>query len=167
MINAIACVDMNNAIGFQNKLLFNIKSDMKRFVELTTGHSVVMGRKTFESIGKPLKNRLNFVLTKNPESLIGIEGIVPITDIDVILKYNLMYPSNQIFVIGGEEVYKQFEKHYSKIYLTKVLSKSELADTYFIDIDKEIWNVEESDMFDTNEELEDDHRFVTITYSRK
>ena len=132
-LKVIACVDNNFGLGFNGQLLFHIDEDLKRFRELTIHHTVIMGRKTFESIGKPLVNRRNIVLSK---SLAGIEGIEVANDLDSL--YNLLdrsQSSNNTFVIGGGEIYRHLMPYTSEIYLT-VVDESKTADTYLTDINK-------------------------------
>ena len=147
--SAIACVSKSGGIGFQDKLLFNIKNDMKHFKETTENHIVVMGRKTFESIGKPLPNRFNIVLTNNAvdfninqknKNCIFLNKISDIPKIinnnyifihddlySVGVKYNISKNINtsEIFIIGGQSIYQRFEKYISKYYLTIVDSEKE------------------------------------------
>lgn len=132
MINLICAVSNNNIIGKDNKLPWpTIKEDMKRFRKLTTNNIIVMGRKTFESIGnKPLKNRFNIVLTKqlkysNYDNLMFTDNINHILEI---------YKNKNIYVIGGNEIYKQFLKYTDLIYLTK-LNNNYFGDTEFIKLD--------------------------------
>ena len=131
----IACVDSNFGLGLNGQLLFHIDEDLKQFRELTLNNTVIMGRKTFESIGKPLDNRRNIVLSK---SLANIEGIEVANDLDAL--YNLLNTdctqiSTDIFVIGGGEVYSQLLPYSSEIYLT-IVDESKIADTYLIDFNK-------------------------------
>ena len=106
-MNLIAAVDKNWAIGYQNKLLTSIPEDMKFFRQTTTGKVVVMGRKTLESFPgkKPLKNRTNIVLTKNPSY--QAEGAIVVHNEDELWEELKKYDSEDIFVIGGESIYRQ------------------------------------------------------------
>ena len=149
--SAIACVSKSGGIGFQDKLLFNIKNDMKHFKETTENHIVVMGRKTFESIGKPLPNRFNIVISKNAMNLnfefknkgwTNTIAILDINDIESIVnniqcihdefyRFDISHIDlssinfSEIFVIGGQLVYKYFENYIDKYYLTIVDSEKE------------------------------------------
>ena len=119
-MNLIAAVDENWAIGYQNKLLTSIPEDMKFFRETTTGKVVVMGRKTLESFPgkKPLKNRTNIILTKNPSY--QVEGAVMVHDLDELHKELEKYNSEDIFVIGGESIYRQLLDECDTAYITKI-----------------------------------------------
>ncbi len=134
-INIIACVDANNAIGYKNQLLFHIPEDMKRFRTLTIGHTILMGRKTFESLPHgALPNRRNIVVShqniqlENCEVFPSIKQALDACQDDVV------------FVIGGSSIYEQTLQLADKIYLTQVESASAYADTFFPEFHKEEWD---------------------------
>ena len=121
MISVVVATDEKGGIGKDNKLMWNIPSDLKRFKEITTKNqiginnniknTVIMGRKTYESIGRELPDRANIVLSLKNKCSITFEDI---------LDYNERFPEEEVFVIGGEQIYKQFLRYTDKIYLTKV-----------------------------------------------
>jgi dihydrofolate reductase len=133
MLSIIVASDINGGIGYNNKLLFHIKEDMRRFKELTTGHKIIMGRKTFESLPNgALPNRHNIVLTTNSNT---IQTFSPTQSL--IFKDNLEElideykdSEEEVFVIGGGFIYQQFLPHCKKIYLTVNFKEYE-ADTHF------------------------------------
>lgn len=135
--NIIVAMDERNAIGKHNDLPWDrIDRDMKRFISLTSNNTVVMGRKTFESIGKPLKNRINVILTKNKDFKYDDENIFIFNDIaemekqenlDLITKNG----KKKIFIIGGSEIYRSFINKAENIYLTRVHHIFDGCDTYF------------------------------------
>lgn len=138
-MNLIVAVDKNWAIGCNNKLLTSIPADMKFFRETTTGKVVVMGRKTLESFpgGQPLKNRTNIVLTSDKSYKVK-DGIVVHT-IEALQERLKEYPSKDIFIIGGESVYRQMLPQCKIAYVTKI-DYAYAADTYFPNLDeKEEW----------------------------
>ena len=140
-MNLIAAVDKNWAIGSQNKLLTSIPEDMKFFRQTTTGKVVVMGRKTLESFPgkKPLKNRTNIVLTKNPSY--QAEGAIVVHNEDELRKELKKYDSEDIFVIGGESIYRHLLDECDKAYITKI-EYAYTADAYFPNLDeKEEWKI--------------------------
>lgn len=140
-MNLIAAVDKNWAIGYQNKLLTSIPEDMKFFRQTTTGKVVVMGRKTLESFPgkKPLKNRTNIVLTRNPSY--QTEGAIVVHNEDELREELKKYDSEDIFVIGGESIYRQFLDECDKAYITKI-EYAYTADAYFPNLDeKEEWKI--------------------------
>jgi len=128
-LTIIAAASTNNVIGFDNKLIWNIPKDLKRFKELTQGHSVIMGRKTFESLPSPLPNRRNIVVTRNKDySPEGIEVFSSIEDALYVCREDL-----QPFIIGGGEIYSQTINLVDKIELTRVY-KDYQGDAFFPDI---------------------------------
>ncbi len=137
MIKIIVAVSENWVIGNDNKLLWYLPSDLKRFKELTWGSSVVMGRKTFESLGKPLEGRQNIIITRNPEY--QIEGC----DVVASLSDALSLTNNDCFIIGGGEIYKQTLPIADKIYLTTIHKHFD-GDVYFPEIDFTQWQIVES-----------------------
>ena len=125
MISLIAAVGKNYELGKDNKLIWHFKKDMEYFKEVTTGKTVVMGRKTYESIGRPLPNRRNIVITSRM-----LEGVETVKTIDEILDIH-----DDIFIIGGASIYEEFIKYADKIYLT-LIDKEYDADTYFPTFDE-------------------------------
>ena len=151
-MNLIAAVDKNWAIGRNNKLLVSIPDDMKFFRETTTGKVVVMGRKTLESFPgkKPLKNRVNIVLTS--DNSYQVDGAVIVHDMDELHEELKKYNSQDIYVIGGESIYRQLLDECDVAHITKIDFSYE-ADAWFPNLDeKEEWVVtadrEEQTYFD-------------------
>ena len=118
MIIGIAAVDRKGAIGKRGKLPWHYPADMKFFRETTMSHAVVMGRKTWLTIGKPLKNRLNIVLSRDP-NIEPDESLVVLTDIESVLSFNNSL-STDLFVIGGAQIYEAFLPHIEKWIITEV-----------------------------------------------
>ncbi|MDL2250618.1 dihydrofolate reductase [Lachnospiraceae bacterium OttesenSCG-928-J05] len=135
-MNLIVAVDKNWAIGKDNKLLVSIPADMKYFREMTTGKVVVMGRKTLESFpgGKPLANRTNLVLTT--DTSYQKEGIITFLSVQELLEGLKEYAGDEVFVIGGESVYKELLPYCQKAYVTKIDLGYD-ADTYFPNLDED------------------------------
>ena len=135
-MNIIAAVDKNWAIGYQNKLLVSIPQDMKFFRETTKGKVVAMGRKTLESFpnGLPLKNRVNVVLSSDKNY--DTEGIVLVHSIEEMVEELKKYNSEDVYVIGGDSVYKQLLPYCDTAYLTKI-DYAYQADTYFPNLDED------------------------------
>ena len=128
MISIIAAIAENRALGKNNKLLWHIPEDMKHFRTVTAGHPVIMGRKTFESIGRPLPKRVNFVITK--DTSYRAEGCIIVHSLDEAIAEAQKLDSSEIFVIGGGEIYKQALPKTDKLYLTIVKGQYD-ADVYF------------------------------------
>ena len=129
-ISIIAAVAENRAIGLKNQLLWDIPEDMQHFRAITRGHPVIMGQKTFESIGQPLPNRVNIVLTQDRNY--QPEGCIPVYSIEQAIAEAKKHDDKEIFFIGGGMVYKQALPLADKLYLTVVKGNFE-ADTYFPD----------------------------------
>jgi dihydrofolate reductase len=115
MLELIVAHSNNGIIGDNNKLLWNLKDDLKNFKNITENSTIVMGRKTYESIGRPLPNRKNIVLSRNKE--LKIEGCKVINSIDYIFKLS---KNERIIIIGGEQIYKIFKNKADKLHLTVV-----------------------------------------------
>lgn len=130
MVSVIVAVGKNREIGKNNQLLFDIPEDMQRFIEVTRGHTVVMGEKTFQSIGKPLPGRKNIVVTLNKNyKAPGCETRYSLEEVLEEAKEN----KEEIFVIGGGQIYKLSLPHADKLYITEVDAEVSDADTYFPD----------------------------------
>ena len=128
MIIGIAAVDRQGAIGKGGKLPWHYAADMKFFRETTTGHAVVMGRKTWLTLGKPLKNRLNIVLSRDP-SIEPQESLLVLSDVDSVLSLNESLTTD-LFVIGGGQVYQAFLPSVEKWIITEVPVKVSGADAF-------------------------------------
>ena len=132
-ISIIVAIGENNAIGKNNQLLWHLPADLKHFKQTTSGHSVIMGRKTFDSVGKPLPNRRNIVVTRQD---IKIEGCEVVKSIEEAIA--LCEGEEEIFIVGGAEIYKLAMDKTNKIYLT-IVHKMFDADTFFPEIDFKKW----------------------------
>lgn len=159
----IAAADKNWGIGYKNKLLASIPSDMKFFRTMTTGHVVVMGRKTLESFPNkmPLKNRTNIILTSDKSYSVK-DGII-VHSLEELLEELKKYESDDIFVIGGESVYRQMLDYCDTAYITRIDHEFQ-ADTYIPDLDKdENWELVDVSEENTCFDLE----FFFTRYERK
>ena len=130
-ISMIAAVGKNNELGKGNDLVFKLPADMKHFKDITTGHIVIMGRKTYESIGKPLPNRKNIVVTRDKKY--ASHGVNVIYSLEGAIK-QLKNIDQEIFIIGGGEIYKEAMKFADKIYLTEINATDKNADVFFPEI---------------------------------
>lgn len=161
-ISIIVAVTANNAIGAGGDLLFHISDDLRRFKQLTMGHPVVMGRKTFESLPKgPLPGRLNVVVSRTMEAPAdGSYAVAP--SIEKALEIAAAAPGgDEVFVIGGGEIYRQALPVASRLCLTCIDSTVDDADTFFPEIDSAEWEtVESSESFATADGTQ--FRFVTM-----
>jgi dihydrofolate reductase len=134
IISLVAAAGNHNVIGGNNKLLWKMPTDMKFFMNLTMSHSVIMGRKTYESFGRPLKNRRNIVITRDKN--LNIEGCEVVNSLEEAL--NLVKEDKEVFIIGGANIYAQSMDLANKIYLTRIFGDFE-GDAYFPSIDDKAW----------------------------
>lgn len=148
MFSIIVAIGKNNEIGKKNKLIWHIPEDLKNFKKITTGKTVVMGRKTYESIGRALPNRKNIILTRN-FNIKYDENIEVYNDLENFID---KYKNNneEIFIIGGEEIYKEFLKRdiVEKLYISHVDFQCEDADAYFLQIDYRKWKKQSENQYD-------------------
>ena len=135
MISLIAAVGKNNELGLDNHLIFNIPGDLKFFRNTTLGKTVIMGRKTYESIGKPLPKRINIVVSN---SLKETDGITIINSFEEVLE-KYLNSEEEVFIIGGESLYNYFINYAQNIYLKKVYANA-VADKYFPSFDENNYN---------------------------
>jgi dihydrofolate reductase len=156
MVKIIVATSKNKVIGDSNSLIWHLPADLKRFKEITTGNTIVMGRKTYESIGKPLPNRRNIIITRdfNYEA----EGCEIVNS----LEEALMISNNNCFIIGGGEIYKQSMGIADKLYLTLVHEDFE-GDTTFPEIGSE-WKMVTSQDFEPDEKNK--HKYSFIEYMK-
>lgn len=161
MLSIIVAKSRNNAIGKDNKLLWKIPDDLKRFKTLTTGHVIIMGRKTFESLGRVLPNRLHIVLTRDENYKVENENVKivnHISEIDPFIKDN-----NENFIIGGAQIYATFLSKCQKLYITQI-DKDFIGDSYFPKIKEEEWNLIEQTKGPKDD---NDFGYEYLTYERK
>jgi dihydrofolate reductase len=137
MLTLIAATSTNNALGKDNQLVWHLPDDFKRFKTLTSEHYIIMGRKTFESFPKPLPNRTHVIITRQSD-YIAPEGCIVVSSLEEAIK---VCPKNEeIFIIGGGEIYKQAIDLADKVELTRVHTTVE-ADTFFPEINPEQWEL--------------------------
>lgn len=162
-MNLIVAADKNWAIGYKNQLLVSIPQDMKFFRTTTTGKVIVMGRKTLESFpnGQPLKNRVNIVLTSDKNY--QVKDAVVLHSIEEVLEELKKYDTEDVYVIGGDSVYRQFLPYCRKAYVTKIDHAYE-ADTYFPNLDAHAdWEMTQTSEEQTYFDLE----YVFTIYEQK
>ncbi len=147
LLSTICAVGKNRAIGKNNKLLWDIPHDLQHFKEITAGHPVIMGYKTYLSIGRPLPGRTNIILSKE---LINIPGCIVCTSLDEAIKKGREIDSEEVFIIGGGSVYAQTIDLVDKLYLTIVDDVVEDADTFFPEYDQ-FNKIVKEEYFETDE----------------
>lgn len=157
MITIIAAISTNNALGKDNDLIWYLPADLKRFKKTTTGHHILMGRNTFESIGKPLPNRTTIIITRN-ESYFK-DGCLIASSLEEAIE--LAKEDEQIFIIGGAQVYKYAIENniVDTLDITLVHHKFE-ADVFFPEIDLKIWEEVSREEFKADEKNKFDYSFL-------
>ena len=160
MITIIAAVAENNALGKNNDLLWHLPKDFKRFKEITSGHYIIMGRKTFESFPKPLPNRTHVIISR--QNNYAPKDCIVVNSLENALK---ICPENEdLFIIGGGEIYKQSINFTDKLDITKVHENFD-ATVFFPEIDLNIWQIDSEEFHEKDEKHKYDFSFVS--YSRK
>ena len=156
-VSMIVAKGINNEIGADNKLLWHIPSDLKFFKETTMGKSIIMGRKTFESLPKALPGRKNIVISRNPD--FSAPGAVVVTDTEAALKES---ETDEVFIIGGASIYEAFFPLATRLYITEVNFSCDYADVSFPDVDLSLWDREV-----LKEGEENSLSFRHVLYTRK
>lgn len=160
LLSIIVAMAKNRVIGNKGKIPWHLPEDLKRFKQLTMGHPIIMGRKTFDSIGKPLPGRTNIVITRNKQ--FSAQGVVRADNLDDAIRK--AGGQNEIFVIGGAEIYREALPRADKIYLTLIEQEFE-GDTFFpeVELEKEFRIVEEGE---SQRSAKSGLLFRFITYQR-
>ena len=161
MLSLIVAMDKNRVIGLENKLPWSLPADLKRFKQLTSGHHVVMGRKTFESIGKPLPGRTNVIITRQPDY--KVDGCTIVHSLDAALAATK--GDDEAFIIGGADLYAQALPLVDRIYITEVDLKVAGGDAHFPVVDLTGWNVVAKIVCEADDK--NSFGYTYMTYSRK
>lgn len=160
MITIIAAIGKNNALGKDNQLLWRLPKDLKHFKSLTENHPIIMGRKTYESIGKALPNRTNLVVSRKENWF--AEDILIVSKLKEAIKFAKKI-DEEVFIIGGGEIYKQTMELADRLEITLVEEDFE-ADTFFPKIDLKIWQKVNEEFHPKDEK--NDHDFYFQTYEK-
>lgn len=159
MLSIIVATDLNNAIGYNNNLLWHISEDLKYFKSVTQGHPVIMGRKTYESIGRPLPKRENIVLTRGDIPTPAIKEGSGTSfrvehSVDEVIRI-AKDSKDEYFVMGGGEIYNQAFPHADRLYITRIKAEAAQADTYFPAILPDKWEItsRSGDLHDAESDL--------------
>ena len=162
MLSIIVAVAKNNVIGKDNKLIWHLPEELKRFKKLTTGHTIIMGRKTFESLGRVLPNRKHVILCNDMEMNIDDENVEVLEDISMLKEY--VESEEENFVIGGATIYKLLIPYANKLYITEINENFD-GDVYFPEINKDEWKIVKEERGIKDELNPFDYKYVT--YIRK
>jgi dihydrofolate reductase len=157
-MNIIVAVSDNGAIGKENKLLWSISEDLRYFKKITMGSVVVMGRKTYESIGKPLPGRRNVVISRTLRHAAGVEIF---SSTESALR-ELQCCKAEVFIIGGGELYRELLPYTTRLFITQVHINVEEADTFFPHIDMSEWKEISRESFSCGEKFEYPFEFVVF-----
>lgn len=157
MISIIVAIAKNGVIGDKNTLLWHLREDMIHFRTITSGHPVVMGRKTYDSIGRPLPKRTNVVITRDTE--LQIEGCTMAHSLTEAVE--MFDSSEEVFIIGGAQIYSQAMPIADRLYLT-IIDKEYEGDSSFPEIDYNSWQQISCEKFERGEEFEYPFSFITL-----
>ena len=159
MLSLIVAISDNHVIGREGQLPWHLSADLKRFKRLTMGHHIVMGRKTYDSIGRQLPGRTSVVLTRQTDW--AVEGVLTATDFESAL--TLTGDDEEVFVIGGSQIYQLALPLVDRLYVTRVHATVQ-GDTYFPEITSEQWQLQQTDSFAADEK--NDHAYSFLIYQR-
>jgi dihydrofolate reductase len=156
-ISIIVALSENNVVGVKNQLPWKLSADLKRVKALTMGHHIIMGRKTYESIGKPLPGRTNVIITRNKD--FKAEGCVIARSLEHALE--ISKDDSEVFIFGGGEIFRDAMNLASKIYMTRVHTSIK-GDTHFPEVKPFDWRIIHLEEFKADEKNEYDYSFMTL-----
>lgn len=161
IVSLIVAADEDNGIGKNNELLCHLPNDLKYFKQKTSGHHIVMGRKTYESIGRPLPNRVNLVVSR--DSSYKAEGCITVNSLIDSIDYARMHNETELFITGGGSIYTQALTTANRVYLTRIHAHLN-ADTFFPHMDEKDWRCVSSESHQTDDKHA--HRFTFQVFER-
>jgi len=162
MLSLIVAMDKNRVIGYKNDMPWHLPNDLRYFKERTTGHTIIMGRKTFDSLGRVLPNRKHLVLTRSERQF--PEGVEAFHDIDDVLQYVNNNTDEEIFVIGGGQLFKMMLPHVDKMYITEI-DEEFAGDVYFPSFKDAEWELTSKEKGPKDEQNPYDYYY--LVYERK
>ena len=158
MLSIIVAVAKNNVIGKDNQLIWHLPEDLKRFKEITSGHTIIMGRKTFESLGRVLPNRKHIILCNDADLNINDENVTIVDDINRLGEY--INKEEENFIIVGATIYKLMLPKVDKLYITKINQEFD-GDVYFPEISEENWKITQRVKGKKDEKNPYDYEYIT------
>ena len=158
LISIIAAMGRNRAIGYKNTLPWRLPTDLQRFKQLTLGHHIIMGRKTFESIGRPLPGRTSIIITRQPD--FQAEGCLIAHSLDGAIALAKSCGEQEVFIIGGAEIYAQALAKANQMYLTLVEAEPQ-ADAFFPAFDENVWEKNAEELVVADEKNLHELKFTT------
>lgn len=156
-ISIIVAVSFNQVIGVENQLPWHLPADLQYFKKLTLDHSIIMGRKTYESIGRPLPKRENIVITR--DSHFNAEKVIIVNSIEQAIKHCEDRNQEEVFIIGGDTIYKQTMSIADQLYITRVNTVIEHGTAFFPEIDLNVWDLISSEWHPKDEKNQFDYTF--------
>lgn len=156
-ISSIVAFSDNHVIGIDNELPWHLPNDLKFFKRTTSHHTIIMGRKTFESIGRPLPNRENIVITRNPDY--KAEGVRCFDSLQMAIEYCESKAKDEVFFIGGAQIYKECVSWTDKLYITRVHTQIENGTAFFPEVDWNKWTLLEKEEQQKDDKNAFDHTF--------
>ncbi|SNS50220.1 dihydrofolate reductase [Belliella buryatensis] len=157
-ISLIVAKAENNVIGKDNQLIWRLSSDLKLFKKYTTGHHIIMGRKTYESMGKPLPNRTSIVISRNKDFEVP-EGHFLAHSLEEAIQLGISRNLDQVFIIGGAQIYKEAIQFCDEMIITEVQAAPE-GDAFFPEFDRKAWKIVHSEHFPKDDKNEYDFNFM-------
>ena len=162
LLSIIVAVSENGVIGLDNQLIWRLPDDLKRFKKLTLGHPMIMGRKTFESIGKPLPGRQSIIITRDTN--FSFEGTIVVHSLEDAIEAAKKIETDEAFIIGGGDIYRQVQANCDKLYITEVHTETE-GDKFFKMENSDLWEEVERENHPSDEKHE--FSFDFVDYIRK
>jgi dihydrofolate reductase len=156
-LSVIVAVSSNHVIGYQNRLPWHLPADLKHFKKITMGHPIIMGRKTFESIGKPLPGRTNIIITR--KTGYEVPGCIVVNSVEEAV--NLCRLEEEVFIIGGAEIILQVQETVDRIYLTRIHQEFD-GDTFFPEPDPSHWTETSREEFSPEGKNEYSYSFIVL-----
>ena len=160
LLSIIVAVSENGIIGLDNQLIWRLPDDLKRFKKLTLGHPMIMGRKTFESIGKPLPGRQSIIVTRDED--FSFEGTIVVHSVQEAIEVAKKIETEEAFIIGGGDIYRQVQGNCDRLYITEVHTQTQ-GDTFFQIEKPELWQEIERTHHDTDENHAFSFDFVNLS----
>ena len=160
LLSIIVAVSENGIIGLDNQLIWRLPDDLKRFKKLTLGHPMIMGRKTFESIGKPLPGRQSIIITRDED--FSFEGTIVVHSVQEAIEVAKKIETEEAFIIGGGDIYRQVQGNCDRLYITEVHTQTQ-GDTFFQIEKPELWQEIERTHHDTDENHAFSFDFVNLS----
>ena len=160
LLSIIVAVSENGIIGLDNQLIWRLPDDLKRFKKLTLGHPMIMGRKTFESIGKPLPGRQSIIITRDKD--FSFEGTIVVHSVQEAIEVAKKIETEEAFIIGGGDIYRQVQGNCDRLYITEVHTQTQ-GDTFFQVEKPELWQEIERTHHDTDENHAFSFDFVNLS----